>query len=341
MQTVYCSNSIFKDVAENPNKTQAYQIVYSILDNYSDVVLDLEDAELEELIMKNEVYNYFNKRDVGKLESYKALFENIENEDFSTYPTEIFLLDNETIQLRGLNPKKIRDADGCLLLNYEELDLFRKLNKPYGFDFKVQMRGLERKNINKSWEELLHKVDIMPINTVVLTDSFIYKNRGDFNQYKYENLYAIIQNIIPAGLEAEFQIIIVIDNSESVINIESAKIVIDELTQFIEEKTEKKISVGIITHTKNNAIHERAILSNHHYFYSDKGFNICLDRKIKYETKGRIEWLYQSVSENSGTIRKDNHFDYLTVIKKQRDDNEGSGNILCFNKGNVRNRLLS
>lgn len=336
IQTVYCSNSIFSEVIENYKTSSTYEKLFAILENYSDIVLDVDTDELNELKEDNPFYNYFIKRDVGDFVPYKVFFQNITDEDFTIYPNDVFLIDND-----ALNTQAIREKQGCLILNREEIGMIEDLHKPFGFDFKVPIAGLDRKNLYNSWEEMLKNVCLNPISAIVLTDSFIYKNKGDFDKYKTENLYSIIKNIIPKDLETDLQILIVIDNSESVISKDKADEVIEDLSVFIKAEIGIDSKVGIVTHLKNKAIHERAILTNHHYFYSDKGFNIWLDSNPKYETKGKIEWLYHSVSENSGTIRKVNHFDYLKVIRKQRDDNNQTESPIGFNAGDVNNRLLN
>ncbi|QZT38983.1 hypothetical protein K5X82_08810 [Halosquirtibacter xylanolyticus] len=336
IQDIYCSDAIFTKIVEEEDAAFESKTLFPIFMDYSNIILDLDEDELEEKIYAHEVYRIFNKKEVGELVPHKKFFQSIDEENYCKFPTDIFLLDHEHI-----DAEKIRLSHGCMILKKNELHLFEKLNKTYGFSFKTPVDGLQRRNRNGSWEAFLKEVSLTPINSAILIDSYLYKNIVDFNNFKEENLFEIVKNIIPSTLEVPFHITLVFNNSNDIINKEKSQWVMAELTQFIEQEIGKAIEVGIITHNLNPAIHERVLLTNHHYFYSDKGFNIIRDGKVRNETRGKIEWLYHDVAENYGTIRKEDHFDYLDVIRKQRDNNKTTGNRLCFNIGHTDNRLLS
>ncbi len=93
IQTVYISNSFFKEVIDNSEDSFVHEVIYSIMEDYSNILLDLDDDEFLKLIEENPIYEYFLTKDTGDFTIYKEFFEKIENEDFSTFPTEIFLID--------------------------------------------------------------------------------------------------------------------------------------------------------------------------------------------------------------------------------------------------------
>lgn len=368
IQTVYISNSFFKEVIDNSEDSFVHEVIYSIMEDYSNILLDLDDDEFLKLIEENPIYEYFLTKDTGDFTIYKEFFEKIENEDFSTFPTEIFLIDNEILSLKNIDSKKVRDTSGCLFFGSKELSEIESLHKPHGYSFKLKTpnsmpNSMRADSTDESWEQLLSRANINPVNALIIIDSFL---KIYFKSSNNDNVFKIIKAIMPKSLEIEFQILFVLDNSENIVNKKNAEAFINDLSTYLigdleDSKPEKKISIGITTFVKKagSSFHERAILTNHHYFYSDRGFDIFKGSQIINETKGRIEWVYQSVLENSGSIRKDDHHDYLFLIKKLINDNKEinrsweiskirikntpyvTQQSFKFNVGNVDNRLLS
>lgn len=336
-QTVYCRSEILEEIVLYKDEIKSYDLIYSIMDKHSDVIVDLSKEEFEKQINENIIYKQFVKKAVGQFDHHKPFFDKISDEDFGQFPTEIFILnDNE------LDAKNVREVSGCFVISYSEINLLDSLNMPLGYSFS---KKLSAKNNFQSWTDILQAKSMAPCNSAVLIDNFLYDKPGKYDSFKIENIFKIICAIIPKSLETTFHLTLVIDNREFVFKKENATFLITELKSEVKTKIGVDIEIGVITHSLNDEIHQRAIITNHHYLWSDKGFSVFLLNSNKIETKlnthGEINWLYRSVNSYIGELPKDDQIRYLLACKSQMIKNKTSVDSAKFNEGFVDNRLFS
>lgn len=291
-QKIYCSFSIFEDIFNKEDVE--YSILLKILIEYSNIYLDISNDKIEE-IMRNLPYQNLIRRANLTLSSDEDLLNNIKDADFSKYTTDMFLLDNVDSRFT----KQIRNEYGVFVLSYDEIKHIHEYNTSFRFWFLKNNKG------TNNWSDALSKKTITPCSAAIISDNYLFKRK----KYYKENLYTIISKLVCKKLKTDFHLTLI-----SKINHSFKKGVAESLIIEIEKKF-KNVKVGIITHT-NPKIHERVILTNHHYLYSDKGFNIILDNNIKEQTKGSINWVYSNIKNELGVIYKEEHSEYLDIFKK-------------------------
>lgn len=324
IQKTYCTSSIFDEICNPNSNIDEYKTLFKILFEYSNIHLDISSELLKEKIDSEENYLFLAKREDGStLESSEEFINNIKDQTFSDYPTEMFILDNIDSNFSA----KIRNEIGTFIIAKDEINIIKKFNTSLGFKFKKENRS------HKDWKEILNSKTLTPCNSAIIIDGYLL--RKNKREYLKENLYIIIENIIPRNLNIDFQLSLVINNGNGDLTQEDAKRIIEDIEKSYQ------IKVEIIAHT-NTRIHERALLTNHHRLYSDKGFCILLNDRVasSNETNGTSNWLYNNIENQIGTTEKENHYDYVSLIKKERGSIYGKNTETRFIAGNVNNRLL-
>jgi len=330
-QVVYCRSNIFEEVSNSKDKIVSHGIIHSIMDSYSDVFVDLSTEEFKQKIENDIIYKRFLKRENAVFDTLKTFFDYLSEEDFSTFPTEIFLLNDDE-----LDTKLIRETIGCFVYSKNEFDSLLMMDTKLGFTFPLPP------NVPNflSWKMIFENKSIEPLNSAILIDNFLYKNKGEYDDFKKENLFEIINSIINPLLKCSFHLTVVIDNSRAIIDREGAEVIITELIEFIKAEKRINLELGIITHCLNPEIHERALITNHHFLRSEKGFNVFINEKIVKFSRGEFVWVYNAINNSIGTITKDAQVGYLKAVKYQLEKNKTSIDHSNFNAGFINNRLF-
>ena len=118
---------------------------------------------------------------------------------------------------------------------------------------------------------------------------------------------------------------------------------LNKIVKNLRTKTGVNVEISLSTHTDivKDELHERVIMTNYHYIYSDKGFNVFKDKKIILSTKGDRNWVFKDVKNYYGQIRKHQHFQNIQLVKKRITQNQAIDNEVIFNIGNTNNSLLN
>lgn len=332
LQTVYCSRENFELITLFPEDSEEYKILFNVLKNYSDIVIDITQEDFENEITNNPNYLAFLKREAFDLIPYPDYISNTDNIDMEIHSKDILLVDNSI-----KNTSEIRKATGALVLNTDELHLIKDYYKPLEFLF-----SRDNQNFFKNWDDLFKAKQIQPSNSAIVVDGYLLKK---FEKRK-QNLYSILEAIIPKELEIPFHLTLVVDNSQEEINQVKAQELIQVLDSQILNSTGIKSNIGLATYIKrsDDRFHERVIMTNNFYIHSGKGFAVFEEdkgeQKLSEQTDGSIRWVYDSVCGIIGEIKKRRHDQYLKDVRDLIKKNETSGNRLSFNAGDMRNRLL-
>ncbi len=327
LQNVYCSKNFFEEIVLFYNETPEYNLIFTILYEYSNVLLDISDDEFDRLLQEDGPYKIFIKREACECIPLPDFFKNIENDDLETYSTDLFFLDKEIEYIT-----KIRNKKGLFVYSLEELKSILELNKPLEYTF-----SKERSTFS-GWADLFKAKNITPINGAIIIDNYLFK---DFDDRKDENILSIIANIIPAELDIPFHLTIITDNSAQQIKKKHAEKIAGIISDHINKIHSINPEVGIVTHSKCPDFHKRVILTNHFYIYSDKGFSIFKKGVVKEDTDGDIRWVYDSVCNITGDLRKYKHADMISKVTKLLNKNNNSPNQSDFIVGSSKNRLLN
>lgn len=326
-QKAYCFSNEFNELLINNSN----EILEKILNDFCDVYLDLDEEEILSLIEDNPIFKSFNKRDNGVIIPAKEDFQNIEKNILTPYLNDLLVL-NE-----NFNTQNIRADYGILAIKKDEIKYLESLNFHFGYSFEKAT-----KNIFNSWGEVFSIKTPEPINSAIVIDNFLWKNLDDFHNENIENLYEIFENLIPKTLKIPFHLSLITSNNKGDFSPKFAE-KLNKIVKNLKAKTGVNVEISFSTHTDavKDDIHERVILTNYHYIYSDKGFNVFKDKNIILATKGDRNWVYKDINNYYGQIRKHQHFKNIEMVKKRIIENDKLNNEIIFNLGNTNNPLLN
>ena len=141
---------------------------------------------------------------------------------------------------------------------------------------------LSKKNdLKTGWKELFYGIKIPPINSLVISDPYLFKNTNRGEYYSYTNILEISDAILPKSLNIDFHFTLLFSSNEE--KIPKIKEKIDLLKKEIRD-LRKKITINFeIYFYKTIYLHKRMILSNYFFCWSDKGFSIFdINKKKKF-----------------------------------------------------------
>lgn len=325
MGRAYCK----KDIVDFFFILDEDDFLFKIVEEFYDLTLDINEEEIFELIKENPVANYFFKRDTASLISAKDDFKKIDKGDYLPFSNDILLFDD------NVNTGEIRNKFGVLALNLED-DFLDFQNFNFGYTLEP-----DKKCKFQCWADVIDPKPFIPVNSAILVDNFIWKNKTEFHKENTENLYEIIAKIIPEELTVPFQLLINIDFRHTGIEKKEAEEKLKKIKKNLEKLTDKKIEVGISSHSNPKLFHSRVILTNHHYFYSDRGFTILKNGKIKDATYGTRNWVFYGIKNYVGEINKHHHNNLIRNLKISTKYNASLDTDSIYNVGEWNNRLLN
>lgn len=217
----------------------------------------------------------------------KNLLENVSD--------EVFFVHQGYIE----NIKEFRNQYGCLIIDTSESSLhaLRLLENKRGTICIVPKKWplttiLDSTKYQKSWIEAIHGRPLVPCNSMVINDNYIFHN---IDNRKQRGLLTIIKSIVKDGSKLDpkvpfhLAIFSCIDSraGKPQITKEKAMSLIKEIKAFCPDVNMK---IAIILHGYKDITHDREILTNYHRLFTGKGFNIIDDKIANVsDEKGIIE----------------------------------------------------
>jgi len=303
--------------------------LFKIVSEFYDLALDLEDDEIFQLVQENPVANYFFKRESVGIIGDKDGFDKIDNQDYVPFSNDIIICDE------AVNVSEIREKFGVLAVHIED-EFLSEQNFNFGYTIEPNQECKF-----KCWSDVVDPKPFTPVNAAILVDNFIWKNKADFHNENTENLYELIAKLIPKTLEVPFQLLVNIDFRNTGIEKQEAEEKLKKVKKNLEKITGKTVEVGISSHSNPKLFHSRVILTNHHYFYSDRGFTIFKNGKVKDATHGTRNWVFLGIENYVGEINKHHHNNLIRNLKQSTSDNETINTNAIYNVGEWKNRLLN
>ncbi|MFC5193759.1 hypothetical protein ACFPH8_00320 [Bizionia hallyeonensis] len=321
---LFCSEDCLEEIFVFKEE---HQTVYNIIDKFCDVILDLDPQEITEKIKENPILNALFKRENAGLIGDKDKYKKLSNNEFENFLNDVLILDLEENIVEN-----IREKFGILAFKLGG-SFMTDQNHHFGYTIDNKAESL------KCWSELFKYKPVKPINSAIIIDNFMW---NDLNKYKDENndnIYPILENLIPKTLEIPFHLLIVLQNKAGGLNKEKAKEIINKMSKKIIRKN--GIEISIVTQTDTKTFHERLILTNYHYIYSHKGFVSFSNGKIKNETNGDRNWVFKDINNYVGQIRKHQHLNNALNVFKLIQSNTKNETSVIFNQGDVKSPILS
>lgn len=139
-------------------------------------------------------------RNGAKIIDSADLFEELDKhpEVIANYPTSVFILDIEEKEARRLQQKY-----GVIIQSFSNLDdavLTAVSNRTF---------FPEEKETNIGWSEILSGVRGLPTNAIIINDRNLFSNDDETRQNGIENVFGILDIILPRTLDVPFHILVV------------------------------------------------------------------------------------------------------------------------------------
>jgi hypothetical protein len=335
-QTVYTDFNILEEIFLFKDDSENHRLLYKIIMDFSDVMINIEDEEFDQIKGNNIIIKSLIKRPDKKIYPLKRFFENIKEEDLSNFPRDIFIL-NESQDFCNSSMQKF----GVLVLNSGDLNdvktLAKRHKKIYSKDEVVETT-LPLTTL-KGWHSFTNDLKLHPLNSIVIIDNHIFNNRKS----GMKNLVNLIGSILPEQLDVSFHILIIIDNREVKLNRNALSKFKEEIHNQLSMKVDYEIKIGIISHSLDGEFHNRVLISNYFIITSDYGFDCFENERAKKSFSPSTSSAYYTLFVNQGDPEIKLITQKLKAAKSLSEGNLKSNKQIETNLlvGESSNRLLN
>lgn len=302
-QKTYITIPFLKEAITLRKESRPHKIALRILRNLSDIVIDIDLNDFKEEAKKNPIYMELIKRENKTVRCKKNWRNDI---DFSKVADELFLVDADYLPAY----KQIMEKNGCLIVSLNDINVLVKLNDRRGYVFIVpeKQRDIDTPEIyHNTWADAIKTCPLMPINSLIISDNYIFAN---FKERKEYSLLPLLDAILPQKLDTSFHIAI-FTHIEKAVSKNEAEDLISQLKKRYEHLD---LKITIVSHTKKMTTHDRELLSNYHLILPGHGFSVVEEEGASEITKGSIEPVFYGI-ENSPEIFLSPKYHHSQIIK--------------------------
>ncbi len=293
-QTVFSTFDMLDEIFMEKQISKHHGFLYEIITKYSDVMIDIEDEEFIIKQKENPFINFLIKRPTKNTYPLRqGFFANVDNEDLSLYPRDIFLLDKDDEFC-----KNAMDRFGVIVINSNSLEKIQTLSKKYqksfdkGEEYTVHKEGKKL----QGWSAFTSNFNLAPLNSIVLIDNYIFNN---INSGK-ENLLQLFGSLLPNTLESAFHILIVIENKDAKHSLNSLTPVHKYIEEELNKLVEYQVELCIVSHVYSEEFHNRILLTNYHLIKAQYGFDMFRNSKVNRTDEPEFLSVYRTIDENEG-----------------------------------------
>lgn len=274
------------------NKNQGYQLLFDLIFNRSDLVLDLTDDELNAKSENNPFYDRLRR---GFTDGY-SIVNNL-GEGFNTLFSE-----NEFINVPN-------DAASLFLLNKYQINKLIQLGffatkttnnvttdvKKLAINTMYYVNTNVKENTFPGWSFL--KPLNEPLNAAIIADNYLLDKPASYTN----NIFEIIKSILPDNLDIDFHLTLIVkrDLANGQVKFESIKTFINSLNKHY------KVNLSIYL-TSTHEPHDRDIITNYYWIHSGHGFDY-------FNERGNIT---HNTHLNYRAILSDDNNQNFTIVKK-------------------------
>lgn len=296
---------------------------YSLLSKYSELIIDIEKSDFEELALINPIYNRLLKDSQSggqRIQYWKNLLTELESDNrFEDFPNALFLLN----QTETYCNQKINDY-GLIFINGKNYKSFTNI---LFLLTDVQVKTNKKMSDVNSWTDFKRLAH--PINSLILTDNYILKDREDIAT----NLIPLLDALLPVKLnKCKFQLMIITQEMEQSIFAARYFEVFNQLNKL---NRNYEIEFSLIT-TSIGKNHDRRIFTNYCLLESNNSFTYFNKQgNIKKNTTLHIFPSFMIASGPEVMLKK--NLNTLAEIKEIVDNARQNKEL----GSNIPNRLLS
>jgi hypothetical protein len=276
------------DFLERTYKMNNRASLYRLLHEHSELVLNLDDAELKERAETDpNLKKILLKSEIGGVFPYPLPFAQLRDEEQKdgffqqlSYPQALFFLECSPEEAAQI------EADyGYICVSDREID--QKIPALFNFHIVSLSRGL----LPNSWN-FLEKYRL-PCNSIVIADNYIVKKGEELD----ENLFEILRRLMPKSLNKnEFHLTLIVAEDANV------GAVYETLQNFFRDTFEYPMGVNL-TILKTSKLHNRDILTAYFWINSDYGFTV-------FKKEDVVEGRETQIKVYPLTYIKPNHIGY-------------------------------
>lgn len=305
---VYVTEPFLEDIIKNRKDEDAYQSLYKILYNLSEIYVDMSKDCLRERISANIIYKQLNNRGtIGNLHSAKDW--PLKGIQFSP-SSDLFLLEPEYRNSMSNDTSMIITHD---LYGLKKVKRLVRQIRPFSLLTKNAIEESTLQNYDNSWSQIFNDIKLCPINAAVITDNYMFTER--FEERKQQSLFSILHAIIPQNLAVDFHLSIFFNVHQGLFGKDKMENLISEIRESINYCSNMKIM--IICHNNTALTHDRHICTNYHYAYSGKGFSVIDKSGVVETARGDIKCVYKDIDSCLGNENyKIHQEDTLRWLKK-------------------------
>lgn len=323
----YCSinefNRIVEQMRENPT-------LFNTICEFYNLHLNLAEEDLIELIGNNPIVFQLVKRENATVIADQAAFEELKNGEYVLFLNDFLILPEEQ------DTVAIRNEYGILAVHANG-EFFTE--NSYNFGYTIEDSDSCK---FKSWKDVFGQKPITPLNSAILIDNYLWSNLDEFSRENEENLFPIIDHLIPKTLKTPFHLIFIIENGRGRFNPKNAEEKLKKVLKYASKQSDTEVRGAIVAQTDTKIFHERVLITNHHYFYSDKGVAVFKEGRLRNPTKGDRNFVFKDINNFVGETRKHQQLSIIRNIKKAIDDNKkATKNSVIFNIGDINSPLLN
>ncbi len=232
---------------------------FLLLSKYSELVIDIGESDFVELAKTNPIYKQLLKNSVSggsKIINWERHQVDFETDNrFEDFPTAIFLLNRSESYCN----QKINDY-GLIFLNGEN---YKSFTEKLFLLTDIQVKTNKMRSDIHSWSDIKRLAH--PINSLILTDNYILKDKTDIAS----NLIPLLDSLLPDKLDnCKFQLMIITQLTEELMFTGRYS----EILQQINSLNRKyAIELSLIS-CLVGSIHDRRIFTNYCMFESNNSF---------------------------------------------------------------------
>lgn len=331
-QTVYTTFEALDEIFLFQKESDNHRLLYDLVMDYSHVMIDLEKDKFDSLIRVNPFIKALVKRVDKKTYDLKDFFDNLDNDDLSNFPRDLFILNKPKNNCRNLSEKQ-----GILVLSHDDLsgieNLANRNRKSFEKGKKMESNSL------KGWQVYFKNTRAKPLNSLIIIDNYILRSVSTGKM----NLLNILRGLMPDNLDSEFHILIVTDNRDVKFYNQKLEEIRIDILAVLKKQFNYDIKIGFVTHSMENEFHQRVIITNYHITTSDYGYD-CFDTAgiVQKDNEVTTTGAYYTLKHREGDPEINSIVKKLKAVKQLINKNKNISSNVQTNLlvGDFENRLL-
>lgn len=306
VQKTYCTKPFLDEAIQRRKDSAAHKVALRIIENLSDVYVDMPSEDLRALIVSNPYYNKLSKRESKNFRSSLNWKDTVAFDDVAD---SVFLIHQDYIP----EYKNIMEHCGCLIVasDDKEIRLLERMNDKRGYICIVPPQDRNAwldSAYQESWEEALQTCNVRPINSAIISDNYIFTK---IDSSKEKGLFALLRALVPSELTVPFHLAIFSHIGNGTFSRSQAESLIEEIKSLFPNQ---EMKVTIVVHSKKSTTHDREIITNYHRLTSGAGFSVITDADgTKEVAQGHIEPVFHTIVSTPDTAMGTKHFHFQLI----------------------------